>query len=626
MRKLFAVGCLALLGGCVNSATVSSDLPLQRVVVYRNGVAYFERAGHVSKSEIRFKMKDGAIGDFLATLAVLEQGGSSVKSAAFPLDVDKDDVKPRSLMSSDEKRGLRKVAVSLDGDEHDLILGYVTAAPVWRPSYRVVVLPNGQAELQAWGIVQNLSGEDWQNVRLSLVAGAPIAFQADLGRAVIPSRPIITDEGEVIAAVPVGETSLDQLKEAPAPAPAVAPMDPAAEAADEEDSLSTDGVAFGAARGAASGATTSSPMKKGMRRGARPSAPPPPPSMAPRRTTALAAMAVEAGSTRYDIGTPVTVPDNSATMVLLLSNRVKGESLFLFAPDGGVRDSATHPFRVVRFGNETKGILEKGPIAVFESNAFLGQGLLDPLPAGATATVPFALDRAVGVQTESKGDQLGERVYRIDGGNLWIERDAVHKTIYKIQNGSDAAIKLMVKHRRNPAAKLFEPPPGTDDNLATNSALVPTKVEGKSSGTLTVDERQTVQQYEDWFSVYAERAIASYISNPKADRATVDKLGELLRLRKEILKHRETKWKLDRERTEHERSTEETRKNLRALERAKDAETEKLRRKLTARLNDAVSRLDDLNRQTVSASVKLSELEIQFKDLTREIRVAEPLK
>jgi hypothetical protein len=611
-----------LLSGCLNTATVSSDLPLQRVVVYRNGVAYFERAGHVSKSEIRFKMKEGAIGDFLATLAVLEQGGSSVKSAAFPLDVDKDDAKPRSLMSSDEKRGLRKVAVSLDGDEHDLLLGYVTAAPVWRPSYRVVVLPNGQAELQAWGIVQNLSGEDWRDVRLSLVAGAPIAFQADLGRAVIPPRPMITDEGEVIAAVPVGETSLAQptTERAAAEIAEDEPMAPP-EAGDD------DGLLGGAAVGRASASGARAPTKKSRRSGGMPSpAAPPPPSMAPRRTTALAAMAVQAGTTRYDIGSPVTVPDNSATMVLLLSNRVKGESLFLFAPDGGVPDSASHPFRVVRFGNETKGILEKGPIAVFESNAFLGQGLLDPLPAGATATVPFALDRAVAVRHESKSDQLGARLYRIDGGNLWIERDSVQKTTYKIQNGGDAAIKLMVKHHRNPAAKLFEPPEGTDDNLATASALVPTRVEAKSSGELTIDERQTVQQYEDWFSVYAERAIASYISHPDSDRATVDKLRELLRLRKDILKHRETKWKLDRERSEHERSTEETRKNLRAIEKGKDPETEKLRKKLTLRLNDAVSRLDDLNRQTVSASVKLSELEIAFKDLSREIRVTDPRK
>ena len=623
MRKLLAVGCLAFLSGCVNSATVSSDLPLQRVVVYRNGVAYFERAGHVSKSEIRFKMKNEAIGDFLATLAVLEQGGSSVKSAAFPLDdIDKEDSKPRSLMSQDEKRGLRKVAVSLDGEEHELLLGYVTAAPIWRPSYRVVVLPNGQAELQAWGIVQNLSGEDWHDVHLSLVAGAPISFQAELGRAVTPARPTITDLGEVIAAVPTGETSLESLTQPSA----AKPNEARGSEMDLDEREEGEGFAGGALGTGASTRSPAMPKKKARKESYAHDSPAPPPSMAPRRTTALAAMAVEAGSTRYDIPNTVTIPDNSATMVLLLSNRVKGESLFLFAPDGGVADSASHPFRVVRFGNETKGILERGPIAVFEANAFLGQGLLDPLPAGATATVPFALDRAVAVELAHKQDLTGERVFRIEGASLQIERDSVVKTIYKIKNGTDGSIKLLVKHHRNMAAKLFDPPQGTDDNVGTGSALVPARVDAKSSSELTVDERQSVTQYEDWFSEYAERAIEGYIKNPKADPKTADKLREVLHLRKDIVSSRRTKWKLERERTEHERSTEETRKNLRAIEKGKDVETERLRKKLTMRLNEAVTRLDDLNRQAVSASVKLSELEIQFRDLTREIHVAEPLK
>ena len=35
-------------------------------------------------------------------------------------------------------------------------------------------------------------------------------------------------------------------------------------------------------------------------------------------------------------------------------------------------DSSTHPFRVGRFTNATPGLLERGPIAVFEGGAFLG--------------------------------------------------------------------------------------------------------------------------------------------------------------------------------------------------------------------------------------------------------------
>ncbi|MGH7293285.1 MAG: DUF4139 domain-containing protein [Polyangiaceae bacterium] len=200
------VVCVLGLGGCSRGPQVQSDLPIKRVVVYRNGVAYFERAGHVDGDDVRFKMRQSEVGDFLATLAVMEQGGSSVRSAAFPLKDLTD--KPKDPKAEDPDTALRTVVLSLDGRAHDLQVGYVAAAPVWRPSYRLVVKPGGEADLQAWGIVQNLSGEDWSDVQLSLVAGAPLAFEAQLGTPIIPARPIVTDSGEVIVAVPKGETSV----------------------------------------------------------------------------------------------------------------------------------------------------------------------------------------------------------------------------------------------------------------------------------------------------------------------------------------------------------------------------------------------------------------------------------
>ena len=93
---------------------------------------------------------------------------------------------------------------------------------------------------------------------------------------------------------------------------------------------------------------------------------------------------------------------------------VPGESIFLYAPDGGVPDSHAHPFRVARFSNNTKGLLERGPIAVFENGAFLGQGMVDPLPPGATATVPFALERSLAVAQTRTENEEGARVARIE--------------------------------------------------------------------------------------------------------------------------------------------------------------------------------------------------------------------
>src|ERR1700677_3282893 len=81
-----ALSVLAGSVGCAEPPILASPLlPVKHVVVYRNGVAYFERSGHVSAEEVQFKMQQGEVADFLATLAVMERGGSSVRSAVFPL-------------------------------------------------------------------------------------------------------------------------------------------------------------------------------------------------------------------------------------------------------------------------------------------------------------------------------------------------------------------------------------------------------------------------------------------------------------------------------------------------------------------------------------------------------------
>ena len=81
--------------GCATAPPVSGPgLSLKKVVIYRNGVGYFERGGHVDSDRVQFDVRKDEVGDFLATLAVLERGGSSVRSASFPLEVASD-VRPR---------------------------------------------------------------------------------------------------------------------------------------------------------------------------------------------------------------------------------------------------------------------------------------------------------------------------------------------------------------------------------------------------------------------------------------------------------------------------------------------------------------------------------------------------
>jgi len=344
---------------------------------------------------------------------------------------------------------------------------------------------------------------------------------------------------------------------------------------------------------------------------------------APRSVSALAAVAVGGGTTRYQIPGEVTVPDESATMVLLVSRKVPGESVFLFAPDGGVPDSGAHPFRVVRFENATTGLLERGPIAVFGDGQFLGQGMLDPLPPKGKATVPFALDRSIAVSSERQSTEQGARLFRIEAGALYIERDSVTKTTYKVVSGSDETSKLIVRHPRLSGARLFKPPVGTEDDLATATALVPIPLKPHGRAELVVDERQATQQGIDWLEPLADEAVKAYLADSRADRGVAQKLSEAWKLREVLKKASDGVDELETEQQELEKSSRETRLSLEAIEKNKQAAD--LRAKLTKRLADVTTRLDQITKQLVELRLSLGEAQVRFREAIRDVKLAGPL-
>ncbi len=634
-RALIALGLASLLPvSCATSPPVTVDgLALRRVVIYRNGVAYFEREGMVTGNRVSFRVRGDEVGDFLASFAVMEKGGSSVRAASFPLHRVEDNERPpenpkpdKSEPPKDPKHRLETVVMELDGAKHDLAVGYIAEAPVWRPSYRLV-LDKDKVHLQVWGIVQNLSGEDWRNTRLTVVADAPLALRTQLENPVIPDRPLLVEGNEAMAVVPQSETSLAEAPPAP-PVPAAAP---AMEMEDMEAVPSTRGPGGAKALRHSAAPERKASMKKGeTARGAESAksaltrqmymnAPPAAVPSRARNLAALAAVAVTGGATRYDLPDPVTVPDGSATMLLLLDKEVPGESSFLFAPDPGVPDSAAHPFRVARFTNQTGGLLERGPLAFFGEGGFLGQGAIDGLPVGASATVPFALEHSLAVDRSTEYVQEGSTLYQVEMGQLMVKRQVGPRTRYTIKSGNPRSAKLWIKHPRQAGSKLLDPPKGTEDNLGTASALVPIEVAPHATATLVLDERRGQEQNVDWLSPLAEEAVKGYLKAADANPSSAAALKSAFALRNQWKKLADETARLHVEQQDLERSTEETRDNLKAIEKNKAADD--LRRTLTSRLAKASARLDVVVKRLIEVDLQVKELELRFHEAIKDVRI-----
>lgn len=177
-----AVLLAALSGGCAASPGPSPDLRLRHVILYQNGIGYFERTGVLREERLRLQFREHEIDDVLKSLVVVEEGlGASDRpstvSALLPQAKEK---------SGDEKDGTTSLDVVLSPrTARSVSIAYAVPTAAWKATYRIIlpdasVKPSKGALLQAWALIDNVSDEDWNDVKLTLATGAPLSFVSSI--------------------------------------------------------------------------------------------------------------------------------------------------------------------------------------------------------------------------------------------------------------------------------------------------------------------------------------------------------------------------------------------------------------------------------------------------------------
>jgi hypothetical protein len=270
-----------------SESTTAGRLPVRRVVLYKNGVGYFEHLGRVRGSQdVHIDFTSAQLNDVLKSLTVLDRSGGritgvdynseaplarrlatlrlalgekpsvseflgalrgarlEVRGATGPAltgkllgverktrnaanwtvetdeislitdggEVRSVDLNPTTsvriidhdlqaevgkylgLIASAREQDVRRMTVSTAGTgERNLYVSYISEVPIWKTTYRIVLpsKPEKKPLLQGWAIVDNTVGEDWNDVELSLVAGAPHSFIQQLSEPYYGRRPVV---------------------------------------------------------------------------------------------------------------------------------------------------------------------------------------------------------------------------------------------------------------------------------------------------------------------------------------------------------------------------------------------------------------------------------------------------
>ncbi len=142
---------------------------------------------HVVEADELVVITDGGL---IRTIALDDAVGVKIVEA----DTNRQVGRYLDLLGSARAPDSRRMLISTAGTgERSLFVSYVSEVPIWKTTYRIVLPSDAQKKplLQGWAIVDNTVGEDWTDVELSLVAGAPQSFIHALSQPYYASRPVV---------------------------------------------------------------------------------------------------------------------------------------------------------------------------------------------------------------------------------------------------------------------------------------------------------------------------------------------------------------------------------------------------------------------------------------------------
>jgi hypothetical protein len=569
------------------AAESAARLPVSRVILYKNGVGYFEHAGRVhDNQDVNVEFTTAQLNDVLKSLTVLDLGNGRITGVSYnsnaPLekrlgslhlpvgenpttaqfldalrgarlevrsesqtaagrllsidereipikgdqkitvdqislvtdsgevrvfdltpttsvrvaekDVNEEIGKYLSLIASTRDQDVRRMTISTAGSgERNLLVSYISEVPVWKSTYRIVVPTDGKPLLQGWAIVDNTVGEDWKNVQLSLVAGAPQSFVQELSQPYYTRRPVVPLPENALLTPQTHEATMEEAK---MPAPAVS-----------VPSAGVVGGVPGGRIGGAYGAAIGGPIAgkqydalafktagsagggsgSGAGFGPGTAGRLPRPGFEANQVAASLEATTTTAQTRdlgdlfeYKLKDHVTIRKNQSALVPILQTRIDAEKVTVWNP------SESAALRALWLNNTSPLTFDGGTFNVLEGDAFAGEGLMDPIKPGEKRLLSYAADLGVLVDSKQQADPDRVRKVFISHGVMTETTEQREEHTYTIRNRDTASRTVVIEHPARDGWKLTEGEDPVESSVSYHRFRL--TVESKKTATLTVKE------------------------------------------------------------------------------------------------------------------------------------------
>ena len=394
-----------------------------------------------------------------------------------------------AVLNQSRSKDRRSVYIDAMGTgTRQLFASYMTPAAVWKSSYRLLFGAQGDPILEGWAIIDNTSGDDWNNVQLSVVSGKPVSFITKLYEPRYVQRPEAELAENQAAAPVVYQGALDEVKKAQAAAP------PA-------------GVRGGA--GVGGGALAFNARRQ-----------------VEESSIAATAAAREAGELfEYSFAAPVTVKQGESAMLPFLQQKIGARKLLVYAESYGL-----NPRDAAEIANNTGKTLDGGPITVYDAGNYAGEALVETLPMGDKRLISFGVDLGTRVTTAFDSSQNVVREIHFRRGVLTSRVAAQETKTYTIKNVDAKAKTLVIEHAQRPGYSLLERKPSETTASAYRFEV---KLAASATETFPVREERVYDQTTSVSSMTPD-VLAAFVQNKALSDTARRQLDQIAQKKREV--------------------------------------------------------------------------------------------
>lgn len=405
--------------------------------------------------------------------------------------------KALELLTSSRGDNKKTVSVVFSGKgKRRVAIGYITESPLWKPSYRLTVDEKGTARIQGWASIENTTDEDWNDVKIGLVAGRPMTFQMDMYDPLFVPRPTVEPELYASLRPPMYQGGLNPTGNmgigAPMPIGGIGgvggqgqPQQPGilqGYGGGQFQGFGQMGGQFGFQGGYLGSMSYPQRVPRpdlrtiyGQRlsyteylervRGKAPqngdgTQPPTVRDPLDKRAGALAAADGALGDMfEYTIEEKVTLPRQKSAMLPFVNEAVESSRVSIYNPSV----LAKYPLLGLKLLNKTKLHLAQGPAAVYDGGTYAGDARLPDLKPGEVRLVSYAID--LGTEVVLREAPTTTVIVGVNVSLSWLETQARNRmtTKYLIRNRNPQDRTVVIEHLRRDGRKLISPEKPSDE-------------------------------------------------------------------------------------------------------------------------------------------------------------------